>query len=172
MTLVFVLFVAYALALSVALARAGHRASTPASPPAARGSIARVLIVGATGGTGRQLLRQALERGYAVTVLVRDPSKLDVSHPQLSVLRGDVLDETAVGEAVRRQDAVVAALGHRRFLGPTRILSNGTRNLVRAMQAHGVRRFVCETTLGIGNSAGRMGVSYTFFVIPVILPFY
>jgi putative NADH-flavin reductase len=171
-TLFVVLFVAYALALSVALARAGHRASTPTAPPAAGGSVARVLIVGATGGTGRQLVRQALERGYAVTVLVRDPSKLAVSHPQLSVMRGDVLDEAAVGEAVRGQDAVVSALGHRRFLGPTRILSNGTRNLARAMQAHGVRRLVCETSLGIGNSAGRMGVWYTFFVIPVILPFY
>jgi hypothetical protein len=40
------------------------------------------------------------------------------------------------------------------------------------MEAHGVARFVCETSLGIGDSAGRMGLSYTFFVIPLILPFY
>ena len=39
-------------------------------------------------------------------------------------------------------------------------------------EAHGVRRFVCETTLGIGGSAGRMGLYYTLFVIPIILPFY
>ena len=55
---------------------------------------------------------------------------------------------------------------------PTRILSEGTRNLLRAMNAHGVSRLVCETALGIGNSAGRMGLYYTFFVIPIILPFY
>ena len=40
------------------------------------------------------------------------------------------------------------------------------------MEVHGVRRFVCETSLGIGDGAGRMGLYYTFFVIPVILPFY
>jgi len=166
-------FAVYAVVLSVALGRAGHRTQTRLQPRAAHtGSIVRVLIVGATGGTGRELLRQALERGYAVSALVRDPSELGVTHPQLSVVRGDVLDAATVDAAVRGQDAVVSALGHRRFFGPTRILSDGTRHIVRAMQAHGVRRFVCETSLGIGDSAGRMGVYYTFFVIPVILPFY
>lgn len=168
-----VLFLAYALALSIALARAGYRTKTPHQARAAHaGPIARVLIVGATGGTGRELLRQALERGYAVTALVRNPARLDVVHPQLTVMRGDVLDEAAVDAAVRGQDAVISALGHRRYFRPTRILSGGTSHIVRAMQAHAVRRFVCESSLGIGDSAGRMGVYYTVFVIPVILPFY
>ena len=169
---VLVLFAAYALALSIGLARAGHRSHTRPIRDAPDRAIRRVLIVGATGGTGQQLVRQALERGYAVTALVRTPAKMTVVHPQLTVMPGDVLDEAAVARAVRGQDAVVSALGHRRYLGPTRILSNGTRNLVRAMQAHGVRRLICETSLGIGDSAGRMGVYYTFFVIPLILPFY
>jgi hypothetical protein len=69
-------------------------------------------------------------------------------------------------------DAVLSVLGHKQFLYPTRILSEGTRNILRAMETHGVRRFVCETSLGIGDSAGRMGLYYTLFVIPVILPFY
>ena len=77
-----------------------------------------------------------------------------------------------MAEAVRGQDAVVCALGHKRFFYPTRILSEGTRNLLRAMELHGVRRLVCETSLGIGSGAGRMGLYYTLFVIPVILPFY
>ena len=54
----------------------------------------------------------------------------------------------------------------------TRILSEGTRNVLRAMETHGVQRFVCETALGVGDSAGRMGLYYTFFVIPIVLPFY
>jgi putative NADH-flavin reductase len=128
--------------------------------------------VGATGGTGRQLIQQALERGYAVTALVRDPSRLQVEHQQLKVVQGDVLDYDSVEGAVRGQEAVISALGHKRFFYPTRILSKGTGNLLRAMQAHGVPRFVCETSLGIGDSAARMGLYYTLFVIPVILPFY
>jgi len=131
-----------------------------------------VLIVGATGGTGRQLVEQALERGHVVTALARDPSALRIEHPRLTVVRGDVLDYRSVEAAVRGQDAVLSALGHKRFFYPTRILSEGTRNLLRAMETHGVQRFVCETALGIGDSAGRMGVYYTFFVIPIILPFY
>ncbi|MGH9465391.1 MAG: NAD(P)-dependent oxidoreductase [Thermoanaerobaculia bacterium] len=165
-------FLLYAIALSVGLARAGHRSSRAPSGGAPRGHPERILIVGATGGTGRQLVTQALERGYFVTALARDPSRLDVDHPSLTVLRGDVLDYVSVEAAVRGQDAVLCALGHRRYFQPTRILSEGTRNILRAMATHGVQRLVCETSLGIGDSAGRMGLSYTLFVVPVILPFY
>ena len=118
------------------------------------------------------MIEQALERGYAVTALVRNPSRLQVEHAQLKVVQGDVLDYDSVESAVRGQEAVISALGHKRFFYPTRILSEGTGNVLRAMQTHGVPRFVCETSLGIGDSAGRMGLYYTLFVIPVILPFY
>ncbi len=131
-----------------------------------------MLIVGATGGTGRQLVARALERGYEVTALARNPARLEIEHPRLRVVQGDVLDYAAVEGAVRGQDAVLSALGHKRYFHPTRILSEGTRNLLRAMERHGVPRFICETSLGIGNSAGRMGLYYTLFVIPAILPFY
>jgi putative NADH-flavin reductase len=130
------------------------------------------LIIGATGGTGRQLVTQALERQYAVTALVRNPSKIQLEHPKLTIIQGDVLDQKAVEAAMCGQEAVLCALGHKRFFYPTRILSEGTRNILHAMKVHGVSRLVCETSLGIGDSGGRMGLYYTFFVIPVILPFY
>lgn len=72
---------------------------------------------------------------------------------------------------MRGQSAVVCALGHKRFFYPTRILSEGTRNILRAMKACHVPRLVCESSLGLGNSVGRLGLLFTFFVIPVILPF-
>jgi nucleoside-diphosphate-sugar epimerase len=168
--IVFLLFVAYTLVLTAALARAGTRSRTAAESEGPHQQPSRVLIVGATGGTGRQLVTQALVRGYAVTAL--DPSRLRVDHPKLTVVQGDVLDAGVVENAVRGQDAVLCALGHKRFFYPTRILSEGTRNILGAMETHGVRRLVCETSLGIGNSVGRMGLYYTFFVIPLILPFY
>jgi putative NADH-flavin reductase len=135
-------------------------------------SPSRILIVGATGGTGRQLVAQALERGHSVTALVRDPSKLQLEHPRLRVLRGDVLDYASVEAAVSGQDAVISALGHKRYFYPTRILSEGTRNILRAMEAHGVHRLVSQTSLGIGDSAGRMGLYYTLLVVPFVVPFY
>ena len=166
------LFMIYVIGLAAALARGGLRsvAKISALPPGR--PLTRVLIIGATGGTGRQLLTQALKRGYEVTALVRIPGKLSVEDPYLTVVQGDVLDRSIVEKAVRGQDAVISALGHKRFFVPTRILSEGTRNILDAMATHGVRRFVCETSLGIGDSVGRMGLYYSLFVIPCILPFY
>ena len=166
------LFILYAIALSVGLARAGFRSQTTTSLQTSQKRPTRLFILGATGGTGRQLITQALERGYTVTAFVRDPSKMKVEHPQLKVLQGNVLDYASVETAVRDQEVVISALGHKRFFYPTHILSEGTRNLLRAMETHGVPRLVCETSLGIGNSAGLMGLYYTFFVVPVVLPFY
>jgi putative NADH-flavin reductase len=132
----------------------------------------RIVIVGSTGGTGRELVRQALERGHHVTAFARQPAKLEIRHDRLVIVAGDVLDTASLESAVAGQDAVVCALGHKRWLYPTRILSMGTANLVNAMALRGVRRLVCETSLGVGDSIGRLGLYYTLFVIPFILPFY
>jgi uncharacterized protein YbjT (DUF2867 family) len=166
------LYLAYSLAIHLALSRRGVISGAAPPGPRGAGAISRVLVIGASGGTGRALVRQALERQYAVTAFVRDPRRLGIAHANLTVVRGDVLDYSSVAEAVRGQDAVVCALGHKRFLYPTRILSAGTRNVLRAMDAHGVRRLICQTSLGIGDSAGRMGLYYTLVVLPLILPFY
>jgi putative NADH-flavin reductase len=168
------LFAVYAVALSLGLRLKGLSARVPVAPPAPSSAPhpVRLLIVGSTGGTGRQLVAQALERGHEVTALARNPAALDITHPRLRIVCGNVLDVASVDEAMRGQDAVISALGHKKFFPPNRILSEGTRNLVRAMEAQGVGRLVCETSLGLGNAAGRMGLGYTLFVIPVILPSY
>lgn len=166
------LFMIYAIALSAGLWRGGFRSMSTPSVSTAPRAPTRLLIVGATGGTGRELVAQALERGYSVRAFVRDPSKLKVEHPQLEVMQGDVLNYASVDEALRDRDAVICALGHKRFFYPTRILSKGTQNLLRAMESQGVPRLVCETALGLGDSAGRMGLYYTFLIIPLILPLY
>jgi uncharacterized protein YbjT (DUF2867 family) len=130
-----------------------------------------LLIVGATGGTGQQLVTQALERGHQVTALVRRPRRAEPRHG-LTPAVGDVLDPASLARAMPGQEAVLSALGHNRWLGPTHILSEGTRNLIAAMGRHGVRRLICETALGISDSWWQMGLYYTLFVRPVILPFY
>ena len=132
----------------------------------------RILVVGATGATGRAIVAQALARGHEVTALVRNPDRLEVRHEHLRVIQGDVLDPTAVDTAVAGQEAVISALGHKRWMIPTRILSAGTANILAAMQRHGVRRYIGMTSLGVGDSWWRMGLYYTLFVLPVILQFY
>lgn len=135
-------------------------------------SIRHVLVIGPTGGTGQQLVRQALERGYTVTALVRNPAKLQLTHPQLTVVKGDVLYYASVAAAMQGQDAVLSALGHRRLWVPSNVQSEGTHNVLRAMAEHGVRRFIAETALGLGSSAGRMGLFGTLLFLPIALPIY
>ena len=170
--LLILILIVYALALACALARKEPRPKTKKAASHGWGNRLRVLIIGATGGTGRQLVQQALDLGHQVTALVRKPAKLKIQHPNLKVIQGDVLDYASIEAAMPGQSAVVCALGHKRLFYPTRILSEGTRNILRAMKTQNVPRFICETALGIGNTVGRGGLLYTFFVVPFILPFY
>ena len=166
------LFLLYGLSMAAVMARRGFWSPVTSGMKSSGRKIERVLVIGATGGTGRELVIQALERGYEVTAFVRDPAKLPITHPRLRIARGDVLDPASLGAAMQGQDAVLSALGHRRLFVPSRVQSEGTRNVLRAMEGHGVRRFVCETALGLGNSVGRLGLFSTFFFLPVILPIY
>ncbi len=132
----------------------------------------KLLIIGGTGGTGKQIIKQALQQGHSLTVLARRPEKIKIVHPQLNVIKGNVLDPKKVHEAAAGQDAVLSALGHKRFFIKTNILSEGTRNIIHAMQKYKVSRFICITSLGIGDSRFKLGLYYTLFVIPVIIFFY
>jgi putative NADH-flavin reductase len=132
----------------------------------------KLLIIGGTGGTGKELITQALEQGHSLTALVRNPQKVHITHQNLKVIKGNILDFDKVQEVVDGQDAVLSALGHKRFFLKTNILSEGTKNIIHAMEMHNVSRFICITSLGIGDSRFRLGLYYTFFVIPVIVFFY
>ncbi len=132
----------------------------------------KLLIIGATGGTGRELVKQALENGHEVTALVRNPGKLKITHPLLRILKGNVLDLLSVEEAVAGQDAVLSALGHKRFIIYTNILTEGTSNIIAAMKKKQVKRLICITSLGINDSRFKLGLYYTLFVIPFIVFFY
>jgi putative NADH-flavin reductase len=132
----------------------------------------KILIIGATGGTGRAIVEQALEKRHAVTAFVRNPAKMSIAHERLVVVKGNVLDYDSVEHAVQGHDAVVSALGHKQFFLKNTILSNGTKNIIRAMEKHKVKRLIFESSLGVGDSRGRLGLYYTLFVIPFIIFFY
>ncbi len=114
----------------------------------------RVALFGATGGTGHQVLLQALERGHSVRALVRSPEKLTVSHADLTVVPGDVLDRDATSRCVEGTEAVLCILGTRRGQEP--IEAHGTESILAAMGQHGVRRLVAVTSLGVGDSRDQV----------------
>ncbi|MFV8224846.1 SDR family oxidoreductase [Christiangramia aquimixticola] len=132
----------------------------------------KVLIIGATGKTGKKLVQQALAKGHEVSVLVRNSKKIKIDHPKLKIYQGNILKPESFRHAFQDQDAVLSALGHKRFIFKTRILSEGTKNIIKAMKANNIQRFICITSLGLNNSRYKLGLYYTLFTIPVILWFY
>ncbi|MCX2680258.1 SDR family oxidoreductase [Galbibacter sp. EGI 63066] len=132
----------------------------------------KIFIVRGTGKTGRELIKQGLEHGHSITALVRNPDKFKLNNPNLKIIKGNVLKPDSFQQNVHEQDAVLSALGHKRFLIPTRILSKGTRNIINTMNKHNVKRFICITSLGVNDSRFKLGLYYTLFTIPFILLFY
>lgn len=114
----------------------------------------KVVVFGATGSIGRQIVMQALSLGHEVTAFVRNPQKLnDLPHSSLRLTGGDVFNIDEVRSAVKGQDAVLCALGAGRKGG---VRAEGTRNIIKAMKQEGVKRLVCQTTLGAGDSRGNL----------------
>jgi uncharacterized protein YbjT (DUF2867 family) len=129
----------------------------------------KILVLGATGGTGRLIVAQALARGYDVTVLVRSVEKArDLDGAKLIV--GDVRDEKALRKALEGRDAVISALGTP--ASPFRevtLLSSATRALVNAMKSEQVSRLICITGIGAGDSAGHGGFVFDKLIFPLLL---
>jgi len=132
----------------------------------------KLLIIGATGGTGQELVKQGLEQGHMITAIARNPDKLKINHANLTVVKGDVLNYESIEKAFHDQDVVISALGHKRVIIKTSILSRGTKNVIKAIEENHIKRFVCITALGINDSRFKLGLYYTFFVIPFIIGFY
>jgi putative NADH-flavin reductase len=126
----------------------------------------KVLVFGATGTVGRKLVTQALEMGHTVTAFARDPSKLEIKHPSLEIIEGDVMDSALVDRAVAGHDAVLVALG----AGTKgQVRSTGTRNIIQAMQRNGVRRLVCLSTLGVGDSRTHLNFYWKYIMFGMLL---
>ncbi|MDJ0899768.1 MAG: SDR family oxidoreductase [Xenococcus sp. MO_188.B8] len=127
-----------------------------------------LLIFGSTGGTGRQVVQQALEQGHTVTAFARDRSKLDIQHPNLKVVQGDVMDSTSVEKAVQDQDAVVCVLGAGQNM-TSKIRSQGTQQIIQAMEKEGIQRFICQSTLGAGDSWENLNFFWKYIMFGFLL---
>ncbi len=129
----------------------------------------RILVLGATGGTGRLIVAQALARGHDVAVLVRSAEKAkDLGN--VTVIVGDARDEQALRRAVKGRDAVVSAIGS--SVSPFRevtLFSTATKALIAAMKAEGAKRLVAITGIGAGNSVGHGGFLFDRVIFPLLL---
>lgn len=127
----------------------------------------KVLVLGATGGTGRLIVHDALEKGHSVVALVRSAAGADL--PGAVLIEGDARNEVILTRALNGCDAVVSALGTGMGFRKVSLLTEATRALILAMTHSGVRRLVCISALGVGDSRGHGGFVFDRIFQPLLL---
>jgi uncharacterized protein YbjT (DUF2867 family) len=127
----------------------------------------KLAVFGATGLTGGLVVAQAIEQGHEVVALVRDPRRVSLQHPRLTVLAGSPTLPTDVERCVAGADVVVHCLG----IGgkgdgqPTTLISDSVKAALAAMTKHGVPRIVCMSNVGAGGSG-------TWFANRIVIPLF
>jgi putative NADH-flavin reductase len=125
----------------------------------------RLLVFGASGKTGHELVRQAIDGGHTVTAFVRTPEKLKITGPSVRVVRGNVADSATVSGAIPGHDAVVSALGVSTPLKHDADVISGIQNIIGAMEEHGIGRLIYLSFIGVRESRAAVG-----FVLRYIAP--
>ena len=126
----------------------------------------KVLVVGATGGTGRATIDALVKRGHRVTAFSRHAESLETTSDRVTLLNGDATNPNDIDRAVAGHDAVIITLGitenplRVRLFGaahtPLDVRSAGTRNVIAAMRKHGIRRLVVQTSYGVGETRSSL----------------
>jgi putative NADH-flavin reductase len=114
----------------------------------------RIVIFGATGGTGRELVRQAAAGGHAVVAVARHPETLAPVGTSVELIAADVTQRASPSSIVRGADAVLSALGTRKLNEPTTVYSVGVTNILAAMRDAAVRRFIGISAVPVGAPLG------------------
>ncbi len=129
-----------------------------------------ITVIGATGNTGFSFVKQALEKGHHVTALARTPEKLSIQHPNLQIVKGNVLNTVDVRKVVKGQDAIFIALGTGELPKKSNIREKGTQAVVDALQAIAeTPQIVILSSLGTGKSIHQIPLRIRWFVKLVLL---
>jgi putative NADH-flavin reductase len=113
----------------------------------------KILVLGPTGGTGRHVVAQALERGHEVTAFARNPGKIAERHERLRIVEGRVTDSgPALAQAARGHDALVSALGRGMSLKADGLIQQSVPRILAAMQGEGVRRLIFTSAIAVGET--------------------
>ena len=121
-----------------------------------------ILLLGATGKTGKEVMNYALSKGYHITALVRDPGKADANPGRITLVKGTPVNASDV-RAIKGYEAVISTLGHSN-LDPSPLMTDSIKNMVMAMREKGIRRIVVQTGAGAGDSFSRMPLSVQMLI--------
>jgi putative NADH-flavin reductase len=122
----------------------------------------KIAVLGGTGKAGKYLVKELIRRGYNVSVLARDPGKMEMSHPSLEVIRGNARDYESVFNLVSKCDAVISTLGPSKKQPDTCSVAVG--HIIKAMNAAKNMRYIEVAGLGIDVSGDRKGLTTRMLV--------
>jgi len=108
----------------------------------------KLTIFGASGSTGKHLVRKALERGYEVVAYARTPSKLNIQHANLTIIQGDIREADKVSGAIKGSEGIINVIGPTPG-SPDDLMHQAAQNIVSAMIIHGVQRLIWSTGAGV-----------------------
>ena len=126
----------------------------------------KIAVFGSTGTVGKHVVEQALAAKHVVTAFVRNPAKLGINHPNLNYVTGDVLKLSDVTRCTQNQDAVVCVLGAG---AKGHIRAEGTKNIILAMKENGIKRLICQSSLGVGDSRGTLNFFWKHIMFGLLL---
>ncbi|GAB4045052.1 NAD(P)-dependent oxidoreductase [Spirosoma jeollabukense] len=130
----------------------------------------RLAILGATGGTGRALVQQALDKGHQVTAIVRQPDAITLTHSRLQVISGDVMQPDSLARTLPGHEAVLSVVGQS-SLWPMIFYRQSARNIIEQMEKTGVDRLICMTSVGVlDKPVGPWW--YVWFIKPLLKNIY
>ena len=131
----------------------------------------RVAVVGCTGGTGKELVKQALDAGHEVVALARRPAAVTEEHERLEVRAADVTDAGSVKAALEGCDAVLSGLGITGWpgFGAISLYSEGGANVVDAMESLGIRRLLAVTSGGVEHDDPSFDFFYKWVLRPLFI---
>jgi putative NADH-flavin reductase len=131
----------------------------------------KLTVFGPSGGTGKELLRQALAAGHEVTAVARRPEAVPSEHSQLRVVGGDIFDATSLRGPIAEADAVLSALGSREGNRPTTVYSAGTTAILTAMREEGVHRVIAISAAPIAPDEHKTAIERRVLT-PVLYRFF
>ena len=131
----------------------------------------KVTIFGATGFSGQAILADSIKQGHEVTILVRDTSKVQIKHQNLTIVEGNVLNPQTVASVLHHQEAVIQCLGvsGKGDGKPTTFISDATKIIVDEMQNQKIKRLIAMSNVGAGNSIAFQPWFFTKIILPYFM---
>lgn len=130
-----------------------------------------IAIFGATGFSGKEILREALAQNHKVTILVRNSSAVNIQHPNLTIMQGNVLNAADVAMSLTNQDVVINSLG----IGgkgdgkPTTFISDATKIIIAEMEKQKVPKLIAMSNIGAGNSISFQPKIFKNIILPYFM---